>query len=177
MHLFIPLTNVQYWFLLVLGGDFWCSAMPSPPKYFMLIGEFSTKLTEGQRLALPKKFRQELGDFLIVTRGYEGCLVIVNKKQFEKLTEGIAAKPFIKGDVRETTRFLLSGAHEIELDEQGRFVIPQSLREEVGIDSEVVFLGLLNWLEAWDHDRWQEHKAKLAEKSTEIAERLACLEE
>lgn len=141
----------------------------------MLIGEYQTKLTEGQRLAIPKKFREDLGASLLLTRGYEGCLVLVNKKQFEKLTEGIANKPFIQGDVRETTRFLLSGAHEIDLDEQGRFVLPPSLRQEVGIVNEVVFLGLLNWVEVWDNNLWQEHKAKLAKKSTEIADRLASL--
>lgn len=142
----------------------------------MLVGEYQTKLTEGQRLTIPKKFREGLGASLLLTRGYEGCLVLVNKKQFEKLTVGVADKPFIQGDVRETTRFLLSGAHEIDLDEQGRFVLPASLRQEVGITNEVVFLGLLNWVEVWDHNLWQEHKVSLAKKSTEIADRLAHLE-
>lgn len=142
----------------------------------MLIGEFQTKLTEGSRLAVPKKFRSELGDNFIVTRGYEGCLVIVNKKQFEKLTQGLADKPFIQGDVRETTRFLLSQAAEVEVDSQGRFVLTNNLRDEAQIQSEVVFLGLLNWIEVWDLNRWQDHLKLLSKQSSEIANRLVQLE-
>lgn len=143
----------------------------------MLIGEFTTKFTSGNRIALPKKFRSELGDFLIVTQGYEGCLVLVDKARFQKLTEGVANKPFIAGDVRETTRFLLGGAHEIELDPQGRFVLPNHLSQHAKIkDDEVVFLGLINWVEIWSKGRWDEHKEKLEQKSAEIAERLARME-
>lgn len=142
----------------------------------MLIGEFSTKLTEGQRLAFPKKFRDELGDSLIITRGYEGCLVVVNKKNFEKLTAGLASKPFIQGEVRETTRFLYSGAAELSLDDQGRFVIPINLRQEANIKTDVVFLGLNSWVEVWDLDKWKKHSQILAKNSSEIADRLTWLE-
>lgn len=143
----------------------------------MLIGEFTTKITSGNRITIPKKFRSEFGDFLILTQGYEGCLVLVNETHFKKLTEGVADKPFIAGDVRETTRFLLGGAHEIELDEQGRFVLPSNLHDYAQIsESGVVFLGLINWVEIWSKDRWEEHKEKLKEKSSEIAERLAKME-
>ena len=142
----------------------------------MLIGEFQSKLTEGQRLAIPKKFRGELGDSLIITRGYEGNLVVVNKGQFEKLAEGLADKPFIQGDISETTRFLLSDAAEVDLDEQGRFVLPISLREEASIKNDVVFLGLLRWVEIWSQEKWLTHKSALKEKTVEITKRLAHLE-
>lgn len=138
----------------------------------MLIGEFSQKITAGNRMAIPAKFRNELRGFLYITQGYEGCLVLVDEERFTNLTQGVADAPFIRGDVRETTRFLLGNAYQVETDEQGRFVLPTSLREYAAISDEVVFLGLKNWIEVWDKKRWIAHKKELEEKGAEIAERL-----
>ena len=142
----------------------------------MLIGQYLSKITTGNRIAIPAKFRNELQGFLYITQGYEGCLVLVDEDGFAKLTEGIADKPFIRGDVRETTRFLLGSAYELEVDEQGRFVLPTALREFAEIKEEVVFLGLKNWIEVWDKEKWTAHKSNLEEKGAEIAERLAKIE-
>lgn len=139
----------------------------------MLIGEYTSSLTSGHRVAIPKKFRQELGTGrLVLTRGYEGCLVLVSVEQFKNLTAGVAKMPFTVGDVRETTRFLLGGAHEVSPDAQGRIVIPESLLEHARIAGEVVFLGLGKWVEVWDKSRWQEHRRKLENKAGEIGDRL-----
>lgn len=142
----------------------------------MLIGEYTSNLTHGSRVAIPKKFRQELGvKELILTRGYEGCLVLVSKEQFENLTQGVAKMPFIAGDVRQTTRFLLGGAHEVTADAQGRMVVPESLREHADLDEQVVFLGLGKWVEVWDKRKWDEHRARLDADAAAIADRLAQL--
>jgi len=140
----------------------------------MLIGEYTSNVTSGNRISIPKKFRKELtGDVFILTRGYEGCLVLVTKEQFKNLTQEVANQPFIAGDVRDTTRFLLGGAHEVSPDSQGRFVVPENLREHGQIQGEVVFLGLGNRVEVWDRRRWEEHREKLDRESAIIADRLS----
>lgn len=143
----------------------------------MLIGEYSSNLTSGRRVAIPKKFRRELGgDFLILTRGYEGCLVLVSSEQFENLTAGVARRPFTSGDVRQTTRFLLGGAHQITPDSQGRVVIPENLLEHGRIEEEIIFLGLGKWVEVWDKARWQKHRKSLDANAGVIGDRLAELQ-
>src|SRR3989344_798316 len=104
----------------------------------MIIGEFRNKLASGNRLAFPKKFREEMGNKLIITQGYEGCLVIVDEKGWESLINDAARGPFVSQSVRDTTRFLLGSACEIELDEQGRFVLPSNLTAYSKITEEVV---------------------------------------
>lgn len=142
----------------------------------MLIGEHVYKVGEKNRVALPKAFREEIGSKIVVTRGYEGCLVVVSPSQWEKLISDAASGPFVSGPVRDTSRFLLGGAAEIELDEQGRFVIPKSLLDYAEIRDEVCFLGLGRWVEIWDKSRWEEREEYLSQEAAEIAEKLAGLE-
>lgn len=139
----------------------------------MLIGEFRNKLADGFRVPFPKKFREILGTKLILAQGYEGCLVAVSPAQWEELVYGSASGPFVSQSVRDTTRFLLGSAAEIELDDQGRFVVPENLREYTGITGEVAFLGLGRWVEIWDLGRWQGRKRYLSEHGGEIAEKLS----
>jgi len=139
----------------------------------MLIGEITTKVDAKGRSALPKKLRQEMSADLILTRGFEGTLVVVDKERWDKITREVIEGSFISRDVRDSTRFLVGGAQEIELDTQGRFIIPKNLREYAKIDKEIVFVGLINWVEIWDAATWQERIAKLATDADEIAQRLA----
>ena len=94
----------------------------------MIIGEYQQKLGDKNRIAFPKKFREELGNKLIMTKGYEGCLVIMSPAQSEEMVSDSVSGPFVSGVVRDTSRFLLAGASEIELDSQGRFVVPNYLK-------------------------------------------------
>ena len=138
----------------------------------LLIGEYQTKLTEKNRVALPKKFREILGSKVIVTNGYEGCLIIVSEKQFEEITSDITVGKFVNNDVRDTTRFLLGGAHEVELDSQGRFVLPSNLLDYSSIKNDVCFLGLKRWIELWDKEKWESKKNQIVESAADIANRL-----
>jgi len=138
----------------------------------LLIGEYEAKLTEKNRIALPKKFREILGTNIIVTNGYEGCLIVVSESQFENLTSDITVGKFINNDVRDSTRFLLGGAQEIELDGQGRFVLPSNLLGYSGIKNEVCFLGLKRWVELWSKEKWREAKERIVGNAAEIAQRL-----
>lgn len=138
----------------------------------MLIGEFETKVTDKNRIALPKKFRDELGEKLIVMQGYEGCMILVNEEQFLALTNEITNGRFINDAVRDTSRFLIGSAHEIVPDKQGRFVLPQSLKSFSNVEDEVVFLGLFKWVEIWSKDKWISRKNLISENAGEIANKL-----
>ena len=138
----------------------------------MLIGEYTVKLGDKKRLAIPKKFRVEQGTKLIITKGYENSLVIVNQIQWGQIAGEVTNGSFISKDIRETTRFLVGSANELEFDEQGRFVVPTSLLEYAGLGSEVVFVGLINWVEVWDKKKWEEKNQYLLKHNEEIAERL-----
>ena len=138
----------------------------------MLIGEFESKITESNRIALPKKFREELGKELIIMQGYEGCVIIVDKQRFVALTKDITEGRFINDAIRDTTRFLIGSAHEVTLDKQGRFVLPQSLMSFAEIISEGVYLGLMNWVELWDKKKWNERKKEIASNASQISAKL-----
>jgi len=139
----------------------------------MLIGEFKNQVGEKNRVAFPKKFREELGEKLIVTQGYEGCLVIVSPFQWQTMIDESSSGPFVSQSVRDTSRFLLGGAAEVELDDQGRFVISPNLIEYAQIKNEIIFLGLSRWVEVWDAERWLQRKQYIVEHSSEIADKLS----
>jgi MraZ protein len=138
----------------------------------MLIGEFNYKVGEKKRIALPKKFREILGDEVIVTRGYEDCVIVVNKGQWERLLEIFSDKPFTSSPVRDTRRFLIGGASEVKLDKQGRFVLSTNLKEFAGIAEEVVFVGLVDWVEIWSKEAWEKRMSEIKPSAATIAEEL-----
>jgi len=139
----------------------------------MLVGHYQTKINLKNRTAVPAKYRQILGKKVIVAQWYENCLVIVSKTQWEALLNQIGEKPFIVSPARETDRFLLGNAFEIDLDSQGRFVVPPTLTKYAGLNEEVVFVGLLNRVEIWDKNNWDKHQKYLNEKAADIAESLS----
>lgn len=143
----------------------------------MLIGEFTSKIGAKKRIAVPKKFREELGDSLIVTRGYEGCLVLVDRNRWDQITKDIVDGSFIDRKIRDSSRFLLAGAHEIELDEQGRFVLPTGLHGYAQLSKKAHFLGLVSWVEIWSEEKWREHENYIREHGDEVAQELAELTE
>ena len=138
----------------------------------MLIGQYESKIDNKGRTALPKKFREFLGNNIIVTLGYENSLIIVSEGQWQALLEGTAGRPFIEYETRETQRFLLGGASSMELDSKGRFILPFYLRQFAKIEEEVIFLGLSRYVEIWDKKRWQEYQMHLEKNIEKISSRL-----
>jgi len=138
----------------------------------VLIGHHKTKISGKHRTAVPTKYRQELSQRVVVAQWYENCLVIVSEKQWQSLLSQITEKPFIASPARETDRFLLGNAFEIELDDQGRFVIPKSLIKYAGLNEEIVFVGLLNRVEIWSEDNWDKHQKYLEKNAADIANQL-----
>lgn len=138
----------------------------------MLIGQYDGKIDSKGRSAFPKKFREILGDKLIVTFGYENSLIVVSEENWKALLEGTEGRPFIESAARETQRFLLGGASNVELDSKGRFILPAYLREFGKIKENVVFVGLSRYVEIWDKGRWLEYEKFLEKNIDDISQRL-----
>lgn len=138
----------------------------------MLIGQYESKVGEKNRVAFPKRFREILLDKLIITYGFENSLIVVSESGWKALLQGTEDKPFLLSGARDTQRFLLGGASLVELDSQGRFVLPQYLKEFASIKEEVVFVGLYRYVEVWDKKRWNEYQNKMQERISKTAEEL-----
>jgi MraZ protein len=141
----------------------------------MIIGEYRSKIADKKRVSLPKKFRDEIGDDIILTRGYEDSLIIVNKGMWEKIASEVINGSFINKNIRDTSRFLVGGATEIKVDGQGRILIPETLYEHAGLSKDVIFIGLVNWIELWDRNKWEERLKYLKENGEEIAQEISKL--
>ena len=139
----------------------------------MLIGQYSSKIGAKKRVAVPKKFREQMGDQLIVTRGYEGCLVLVDGDRWKEITKHVVGGSFVDKKIRDSSRFLLAGAHEVELDEQGRFVLPAGLHKYGELGMAAVFVGLVNWVEVWSEEKWKEQEEHIRENGSQVAQELA----
>ncbi len=141
---------------------------------YMLLGLYEAKLTDKGRLALPKKFRKQLGENVIIARWYETCLVVVGKKEWEELLSKLTGKAeFITRPVRDTDRFILGSAFEVDLDKQGRFVVPRLLKDYAGLRSEVVFLGLGNRVEIWSKKNWSVRENAIQKQAESLVEKIA----
>lgn len=138
----------------------------------MLIGQYDGRIDNKGRSAFPKKFREILGDKLIVTFGYENSLIVVSEENWKALLEGTQGRPFIESETRETQRFLLGGASNVELDGKGRFILPAYLREFGKIKDNVVFIGLSRYVEIWDKEKWVEYQTFLEKNIDSISKRL-----
>jgi MraZ protein len=138
----------------------------------MLIGQYEGKIGEKHQAALPKKFREVLGEKLIVTKGFENCLIVVSEENWKTLLEGTEGKPFTNKSTRELQRFLLGNATYVELDAKGRFVLPEYLRNFAQIKSEIIFAGIQRFIEIWDKKHWDEHQQQLSKDIGFIAEKL-----
>ncbi len=139
----------------------------------MLIGQYETTITEAKRVAIPKKFRSELGSNFIIARWYEKCLVLVAKNNWTSLMERVTGTnaPVI-APVRRTDRFILGSAFELTPDSQGRAVLPTSLVEYAGLKVEVVFVGLGDRVEIWDKTHWEKEESELANIAGDLIENL-----
>ena len=125
-----------------------------------------------KRLAIPSKFRKELGNGAVLTKGLDGCLFIFPLKSWAPFAEMLGGLSIGKQDTRSFARLFLSGAVEVEFDSFGRILIPDNLKEYASFKKEVVIAGLFNRLEIWDEEKWNKYKNDLEKNSDKIAEKL-----
>ncbi len=141
----------------------------------MFIGEYQHNIDEKGRLAVPVKFRSELGRGAVVTRGLDKCLFLFTENQWDKLAEKLSSLPLTQANSRAFVRLMLAGAMQVGLDSQGRILLPDYLRQYASLEKEAVVTGLYTRVEIWSRDSWQDYKAKTEAASDEIAEKLADL--
>lgn len=138
----------------------------------MFIGEFHYNIDSKARLAIPAKYRQYFSEGAVVTRGLDRTLFLFPKEEWNKLAQRIAQLPLAKANTRAFARLMLAGAFSVELDRQGRIVLPEYLRDYAQLKKKVVIAGVYNRLEIWDEALWEEYKKDTEKSSTEIAETL-----
>ncbi len=138
----------------------------------MLIGEFEGKLTDKNRLAIPKKIRLELEEGLIISRGYEGCLLLLDRRRWELFENLISKSSVLSLSLRDTKRFIFGGAYELEPDDQGRFVVPSSLLSYAKIRDEVMFIAIKDWVEIWSKQTWVDKLSQIIRNAPDLAEEL-----
>lgn len=130
----------------------------------MLIGEYKHTIDKKKRLALPAKFRRELGKTIVITRGIDSCLVVYPEKEWKVVSDKLAKLPASQVEARSFARIMLAGAMQVSLDKLGRILIPDYLKKYATLKKNVVVCGLNNRLEVWDVQKWEIYKKKAEKK-------------
>lgn len=138
----------------------------------MFMGEYQHNVDTKGRIIVPSKFREELGESFVVTRGLDKCLFAYPLDEWKLLEEKLKKLPLTKKDARAFTRFFFSGAVECEVDKQGRINLSQPLRNYAELERECVIIGVSNRVEFWAKEAWEDYFAESEESFAEIAENL-----
>ena len=122
----------------------------------MFFGEYEHKCDSKGRVMMPSKFREQLSDTFFVTKGMEGCLFVYDEEEWEILATKInSMNQLSRKEARAFARLFYAGASNLQLDNQGRILIPAHLRTYAGIDKEVYILGIAKRIEIWSKERWE----------------------
>ena len=138
----------------------------------MLMGEYHHNIDEKNRLIIPSKFRNEIGDEFVITRGLEKCLFVYSKNEWNKIVKKLSTLPFTKKDSRNFVRFFMSGATLCMLDKSGRTSITSPLVHYAGLTHDCVIIGANDRLEIWDSNEWENFFNTNEENFADIAENL-----
>lgn len=138
----------------------------------MFIGEYHHLVDEKSRLAIPVKFRTELKNGAVITRGVDNCLFVFSQREWKKLAEKITNLPLGQSNGRAFARLTLSGAMDVKLDKQGRVILPDYLIKYADLKKQAVVAGLYSRLEIWDEEKWNAYKQNTEKQSEEIAEKM-----
>ena len=135
----------------------------------MLTGEFNHSIDAKGRLIIPSKFRENLGENFVITKGLDGCLFLYPDNEWKTFEEKLRTLPLTNKDARIFTRFFLGSAVDGGLDKQGRVLISSALRNFAHLEKEVVLVGVLDRVEIWDKAKWDENNTEVEENMDDIA--------
>ena len=141
----------------------------------MFIGEYQHSLDDKGRVSVPVKFRADLANGCVLTRGLDGCLWLYSIDEWQKLADSVSALPITSKNARSFGRFILSGAMDLKIDRAGRINLPKYLADYAGMKTKIVITGMYNRLELWAENKWKEFESKMEENSEEVAEQLTAL--
>ncbi len=143
----------------------------------MLIGEYIHTIDEKSRVSMPAKFRKELGKKIIITPGLGQCLFIFTNQEWEKVSKKLSDSEtnlsFLKADQRNFNRYMFGRAAEVEIDSIGRILIPDFLKNKIGLKDTAAIIGVKDRVEVWNEKAWSENKAIIEKQAEELAEKLA----
>ena len=138
----------------------------------MLMGEFNHSIDDKNRLIIPSKLRNELGNEAVITRGLDKCLFIYSKKEWESIVSKLSNLPFTKKSVRDFNRFFLSSASTIVFDKMGRVSLSQSLLNYANLNKECVIIGVNDRVEVWDKNEFDTFISSNLDNFSDMAENL-----
>ncbi|MTT32008.1 division/cell wall cluster transcriptional repressor MraZ [Terrilactibacillus sp. BCM23-1] len=138
----------------------------------MFMGEFQHNIDEKGRLIIPSKFREELGDRFVMTRGLDQCVFVYPQNEWKQIEKKLEALPFTKKDARAFTRFFFSGASECAFDKQGRATLTATLRDYAKLEKECIVIGVSNRIEIWSQENWKTYYEESEASFSEISESL-----
>lgn len=134
----------------MLNGTKWVKVV-----IHMFMGEYNHTVDAKGRLIVPSKFRENLGDEFVVTKGLDGCLFVYDNNEWNAFEEKLKTLPLTNKEARQFVRFFLAGAASLEVDKQGRILLPANLREFAGLDKEAVLIGVASRIEIWSKERYE----------------------
>ncbi|MBQ8038402.1 MAG: division/cell wall cluster transcriptional repressor MraZ [Lachnospiraceae bacterium] len=139
----------------------------------MFMGEYNHTIDAKGRLIIPAKFREKLGEHFVITKGLDGCLFVYDNSEWEVFEKKLKSQEIYKKDARMFARYFLAGAADVEMDKQGRIIMPSVLREFAGLEKDVVLVGVGSRVEIWSKLAWD--NTEKFDNMEEIAERMADL--
>ena len=141
----------------------------------MLVGEYRHNVDTKGRISVPSKFRDDLGQSFVVTKGLDNCLFAYSKEEWKNLESQLNTLPLTNQEARAFKRFFFSGAAECEVDKQGRVNIPQSLRDYAKLQKDVVIVGLSNRAEIWNNNQWDKYNGQSSDDITKLESQMSKL--
>jgi MraZ protein len=138
----------------------------------MFFGTYTPKLDDKGRLFLPAKFREDLADGLVVTRGQERCLTVWSMADFQKLTDRLREAPVTNKGTRDYVRMLFAAASQEVPDKQGRINIPSVLREYASLTKDVMVIGAMNRIEIWDPTSWAQYSEEQEQVFSDLSDEV-----
>ncbi len=122
----------------------------------MFMSEYNHTIDAKGRLIIPSKFREVLGDEFVVSKGMDGCLFVYANEDWHAFEQKLTSLPLINKEARKFARFFLAGAAQVELDKQGRILLPASLREFAELEKDVVLVGVGSRIEIWNKEKYED---------------------
>lgn len=138
----------------------------------MFIGEYTHNLDQKRRLAIPAKFRKELGKKAVIAVGPDKCLTVYPLEEWAKVAGRLAELPIGNPDARSFVRLFLARASEVECDNLGRILIPEFLTSYAELGESAVVTGVFKRIEIWNQQNWEEYKKRIEGASDKLAEKL-----
>jgi len=132
----------------------------------VFMGQYEHSIDTKGRVIIPAKYREELGENFVVTRGLDGCLFLYPQQEWQSFVLKLQELPSNQ-NTRKIQRQFLSKAMEVVLDKQGRILVPSLLREIAALEKEVVFVGMMNRVEVWDKERLKQQETQEDEEALE----------